>query len=143
MRITNQRRESTGGGDGFTLVEMLMSVFLCGIVFLAVAHTLGVAVVANRAVTDYTQASSLGWAKLEELSELDYAALAPGGSVAADTAGFFDNPDVDDDGAGDYTRRWEIADLGGSKRIRVRVISMLAAFGPEKETNVVTLIAAP
>ena len=126
---------------GFTLVEVLVALFMAALVFLMLGQMIGLGLEANRAATDATRTGALATEQLEELSQLDYAALNPGGSVTADTAGFWENLDVDADGTDDYTRRWEIVDLGSSKRIRVRVFSLLDVIGPAKEANYVTLIA--
>jgi prepilin-type N-terminal cleavage/methylation domain-containing protein len=127
--------------EGFSLIEVLIALFLSAIVFLMLAQMLGVGVEAGRAATDITSAAALAGDRLEELSQIEYSLLAPGGSIGADVGGFSDILDVDGDGINDYLRRWEIADLGSSKRIRVRVISLLEVIGPAKEATYVTLIA--
>lgn len=134
---------SEGRGDGFSLVEVLIALSLSGFIFLAIAQTIGVAVAANRAATDYSLATDYGTQRLEELGQMDYAALVPGGSLVSDAVGYSDTIDTDGDGTVDYIRRWEIADLGDSRRIRVRVETQLAAFGPQKVVNLVTLVARP
>jgi prepilin-type N-terminal cleavage/methylation domain-containing protein len=129
--------------DGFSLIEVLITLVLAAIVFLAIAQTIGVSVAANKAATDYALATDFATQRLEELSQMDYDALVPGGSVAGDVGGYFDTIDSDGDGTIDYRRRWEITDLGASRRIRVQVEAVLAAFGPQKTVNLVTLIAQP
>lgn len=126
---------------GFSLVEVMVALFMATLVFLMLAQMIGVGVEANRAASDSTRASALAAETLEDLTQLQYDAIVPGGSLAADTAGFFDAIDVDADGVVDYTRRWEIADLGDSKRIRVRVFSTLDVVGPAKEAQYVALVA--
>ena len=127
--------------DGFSLIEVLVALFMAGLVFLMTAQMLGLGLEANRAATDTTRASALAGDRLEELTQTAYLNLTPGGSIAADVGGFSDTLDVDIDGIIDYTRRWEITDLGGAKRIRVRVISTLDVVGPRKEATYVTLVA--
>jgi prepilin-type N-terminal cleavage/methylation domain-containing protein len=129
--------------EGFSLLEVLITLVLAAIVFLAIAQTIGVSVAANKAATDYALATDFATQRLEELTQMDYAALVPGGSVAGDVGGYFDTIDSDGDGTIDYRRRWEITDLGASRRIRVQVEAVLAAFGPQKTVNLVTLIARP
>ncbi len=129
------------GGEGFSLVEVLVAMFMAALMFLMTAQMVGPGVEANRAASDTTRASTLAGDRLEELTQLTYLNLTPGGSIAADVGGFSDTIDVDGDGRTDYIRRWEIADLGSTKRIRVRVMSTLAVVGPSKETTYVTLVA--
>jgi len=135
--------ESASGpaNAGFTLVELLIALFLLTIISLAMAQMIGVAIATNRASTDYTEATYTATDKLEELRDTDYPALAAGGSIDADIGGFCDMLDIDGDGNNDYTRRWLVTDLGDSKRISVRVVSQLSAFGPAKELTLVALVA--
>lgn len=141
----NEGRQKTisGGGPapGFTLVEVLVAVFMAGLVFLMIAQMLGIGVEASRAASDTTRAGALAADRLEELTQLDYDAITVGGNVNADVGGFSDTFDVNGDGVDDYVRRWEVADLGPEKRIRVRVISLLDVVGPPKEANFVALVA--
>ena len=129
------------GGEGFSLIEVLVALFMATLMFLMTAQMVGLGIEANRAASDTTRASALAGDRLEELTQLDYLNLTPGGSLAADVGGFSDTLDVNGDGVDDYTRRWEITDLGSSKRIRVQVISTLDVVGPRKEATYVTLVA--
>ena len=116
---------------GFSLVEVLVAVFMATIVFLSLAQLIGLSVEASRAASDTTQASALADDRLSRLAQTEYSALAPGGSVTGDVNGFFETLDVDADGTLDYRRRWEVTDMGDSKRVRVRVTSLLDVVGPE------------
>lgn len=127
--------------DGFSLIEVLIAIFMAGLVFLMLAQMIGIGVEANRAATDTTRAGALASDRLEDLTRLEYDDLAPGGDVNADVAGYFETLDVDADGLNDYVRRWEITDLGTEMRIRVRVIALLDVIGPPKEANYVALKA--
>jgi prepilin-type N-terminal cleavage/methylation domain-containing protein len=127
--------------DGFSLIEVLIALFMATIVFLILGHMLGMSVEASRAASDTTRAAALAGDRLEALSQVDYDALAPGGSITADVAGFSETLDVDGDGLNDYQRRWEVTDLGSSKRIRVRVMALLDVVGPAKEATYVALRA--
>jgi len=128
---------------GFSLIEALVSVFLMGLVLLGVAQLIGVSIHLQRAAEDVTSATVLAEQKLEELKNVDFNGLAPGGSINANQPGYFDMPDVDNDGIVDYTRRWEVLDLGVGKVMRVRVISLLAAYGPAKDSLMTALVARP
>jgi prepilin-type N-terminal cleavage/methylation domain-containing protein len=128
---------------GFSLVEALVSIFLMGIVMLGVAQLIAVSIVLQKASEDVTSATVLVEQKLEELKNVDFNGLAAGGSINANQPGYFDMPDVDNDGVVDYTRRWEVLDLGIGKVMRVRVISRLAAYGPAKDSMMSALVARP
>ncbi len=123
------------------MIEVLVALFMAGLVFLMTAQMIGLSVEANRAATDTTRSSALAGDRMEELTQVAYLNLIPGGSITADVGGFSDVLDVDGDGVNDYTRRWEITDLGSAKRIRVRVISTLDVVGPRKEATYVALVA--
>lgn len=126
---------------GFSLIEVMVALFMAALVFLMLAQMIGIGVEANRAATDTTRTGALAGDRLEELSRMEYDDLVAGGNVNANVAGFFDNIDVDADGVNDYLRRWEITDMGPAMRIRVRVIALLDVIGPAKEANYVTLRA--
>ena len=128
---------------GFSLGEALVSILLMGMVVLGVAQLIGVSIHLQKASEDVTSATVLVEQKLEELKNADFNGLAPGGSIDGNQAGYFDMPDVNNDGVVDFTRRWEVLDLGAGKVMRVRVISLLAAYGPAKESMMTALVARP
>jgi len=129
------------GRAGFSLVEVLVALFMATLVFLVIAQMIGVGVEAGRASADMTRVAALAGERLEELTQPAYVDIVPGGSLAADVAGFSETLDLDNDGVDDYTRRWEITDLGTEMRIRVRVFALLDVIGPAKETTYVALKA--
>ncbi len=126
---------------GFSLVEVLVSLFLMSIVLLGIAQLILVSIHLQKASEDVTLATVLVEQKLEELKNADFNGLAPGGSINGNQPGYFDMPDVNNDGVVDFTRRWEIIDLGVGKVMRVRVVSQLAAYGPAKESTMTALVA--
>lgn len=128
---------------GFSLVEVLVSLFLMSIVLLGIAQLILVSIHLQKASEDVTLATVLVEQKLEELKNADFNGLAPGGSINGNQPGYFDMPDVNNDGVVDFTRRWEIIDLGVGKVMRVRVVSQLAAYGPAKESTMSALVARP
>ena len=128
-------------GEGFSLIEVWVALFMATLMFLMTAQMVGLGLEANRAASDMTRASTLAGDRLEALTQVAYQDLTAGGSIAADIGGFSDTFDVNGDGSDDYIRRWEITDLGSAKRIRVRVISTLDVVGPRKEATYVTLVA--
>jgi len=139
----SERGKPSGSNNerGFSLVEALVTIFIMGIVLLGIAQLIGVSVHLKRASEDVTSATALAEQKLEELKNVDYDTLAAGGSITGDLPGFFDSPDLDGDGTAEFTRRWQVLDLGSGKVMRVRVLSNLAAYGPAKESNMSVLVA--
>ena len=131
----------SGGTAGFSLVEALIAVFLSGIMLLSIAMMIGYGVTAHQVSVEISGASSLGEHKMEDLRNTDYLLLVAGGSIVADTAGFFDTQDVDQDGVSDFTRRWSIVDNGTSKVLTVRVIVPRTTLGPAKQATFTSLVA--
>lgn len=130
------------GAEGFTLLEALVAMFVTTLILLTIAELMITGLYVHRSATDVTETTALAQERLEELRNVEYDLLAPGGSIVVNAAGFSENIDVDRDGVNDYARRWEIVDLGDRKEIRVRTISLLLAMGPPKEA-VLHLIVAP
>lgn len=129
------------GAGGFSLIEVMVALFMAALVFLMLAQMIGVGVEANRAATDTTRTGALAGERMEDLTRTPFADLVPGGNVNANAAGFFDNVDVDNDGVNDYVRRWQITDLGAEMELRVRVVALLDVVGPAKEAEYITLKA--
>ena len=88
-----------------------MSISLLGVVLLGIAQLIGVSIHLQKASEDVTPATVLVEQKLEELKNADFNGLAPGGSIDGNQAGYFDMPDVNNDGVVDFTRRWEVLDV--------------------------------
>ncbi len=140
-RASSRRDHADQRDGGFSLVEVLVALFIATLTFLVIAQMVGVGVEAGRAASDMTRAASLAGEVLEELTQSAYVDLVPGGSLTADVAGYSETLDLDNDGINDYTRRWEITDLGTEMRLRVRVFALLDVVGPAKETTFVALKA--
>lgn len=126
---------------GFSLVETSLAMLMIMLVMLAMAQLFAVSVLVARSSEDITQVTSLAGAKVEQLKYLPYDNLAPGGSLTADIAGYWDTPDLNADGTADYTRRWLISEVGNSKQLEVRVVGMMQVSGRIKETTVGTVVA--
>jgi len=129
------------GNGGFTLIETLVALFIVTIILLTLAQLMTFGVYVHRSSTDLVQTTALAEEKLEQIRKLRYGNMVPGGSVDVNVAGFFDNPDIDGDGTGDYARRWQILDLGDRKEIWVRTLSTLRAVGEPKATTLVSVVA--
>lgn len=127
--------------EGFTLVEALVAMFVTTLILLSIAELMTASLYVHRSATDLTEATAMAAAKLEQLKKSGYGQLSAGGSIDVNSAGFFDNLDVDGDGKNDYTRRWEIRDLGDRKEIRVRTLSTFAATGGAKQATLTTVLA--
>lgn len=123
------------------MVESVVALFMVSLILLGIAQMVGFGMLAHRVSEELTSATVLAEHKMEELKNTDYDTLAAGGATASETAGFFDNPDVDGDGTVDFSRRWQIQDVAGGKVISVRVVSTLATSGPPKDAVMVVLIA--
>ena len=141
----DKRQEVAGGNAGieagFSLVELVIALFMAGLVFMMMAQMLGVGVETNRAASDMTKAAALASDRLGKLTQTAYADLVVGGDINSNVGGFSENLDVDGDGIDEYVSRWEVTALGAEMRIRVRVISLLDVVGPPKRATFVTLKA--
>lgn len=127
---------------GTSLVEALVSIFLLGLILLSLAQLIVTTVGVHAAAADITGATSLAEHKLEELRNTEYDNLTPGGDLAADVAGFFDQRDVDGDGTVEFQRRWQVTDNGDdTKTIQVFVEALVDVAGPEKSSTVIALVA--
>ena len=127
---------------GFTLVEALVAMFVTTLILLTIAELMITGLYVHRSATDLTETTAFSSERLEQLRNTRYDLLLPGGSIAVNAAGFWENLDVDGDGVDDYARRWEILDLGDRKEIRVRTMALQSFMGPPKET-ILHLLVAP
>jgi len=127
---------------GFTLVESLVAMFVTTLILLTIAELMITGLYVHRSAADMTETTALSAERLEQLRNSQYDLLLPGGSIAVNAAGFSENLDVNGDGVDDYTRRWEVLDLGDRKEIRVRTMALQSFMGPPKET-ILHLLVAP
>lgn len=127
---------------GFTLVEALVAMFVTTLILLTIAELLVTGLYVHRSASDVTETTALAQERLEELRNTPYHLLVSGGSIAVNSAGFSENLDINGDGNNDYSRRWQVVDLGDRKEIRVRAVSLLLAMGPPKEATL-HLVVAP
>ena len=127
--------------DGFSLIEAMVAMTVLTIVVLGLAQVVGVGIVSDKASYDVTVATAEAAAKLEELRSSEFWALMPGGSLDSDVAGYSDNIDTNTDGAADFGRRWQIANILGGKQLEVRVTSYLTSVGPPKSASMSTVVA--
>ena len=129
------RRESDRRGDeqGFTLLEVLVSGFLVGLIALAVAPMMLMAVQTSAASQEITELTAAGSQQMEILRGLPFtdAQLQAGGSVAASNAGYSLDPYL---GNPDRYVRWQITDeTADRKRIQLVVGERASIWGPPRE----------
>ena len=135
---SNSPRDSRAG---FSLIEVLVALFMATLVFLVIGQMIGVGTEAARSASDMTRVAALAGERLEDLTQSEFVDLVPGGNLNMDVAGYAETLDLDNDGINDYTRRWEVTDLGTEMRLRVRVFALQDYIGPAKETTFVALKA--
>lgn len=123
---------------GFTLVEVLVALFLMGLVLMAAAPLFVHAVRENAAGADLGSVGALGVQRMELLRAADFHDLSEGGSLSDDVSGFSDTADPA------FTTRWQIVDNGSPatlKTISVRVLATRSVRGQPKEITVSSLRA--
>jgi prepilin-type N-terminal cleavage/methylation domain-containing protein len=125
-------RNGEGSASGFTLLEVLVAMFLIGIGVLAAAPMFMYAMQGNAVGGDFGSVGAVAVERMELLRATDYFSLPAGGSLTSDVTNYFDlsNPDV--------TQRWSITDNttpAGTKTITVRVIANRQVVGDRKEVT--------
>ena len=123
---------------GFTLIEVLVSGFLVGLVALAVAPMMLMAVQTSAVAQEATELTVIGSQQLEILRALRFndANLSAGGDTAATVAGYSIDPYLGD--ANRYVR-WQIVDENpGRKRIALVVGIRNSIWGPPREITMET-----
>ena len=118
---------------GFTLIEVLVATGLVGMVALAVAPLMLMAVQTSAVAQEMTELTSIGTERMEILRALPFTdgQLAAGGTIASSEAGYSVDPF---EGNPDRYVRWEITDENASrKHIRLAVGVRKAVWGPPRE----------
>jgi len=131
-RLRIQRDDS----DGFTLLEVMLALFLIGIGVLAAAPMFMYAIQGNAVGADLGSIGAIGVERMELLRSTDYSALPDGGDLTADVTGYFDNSDPN------YSVRWvTTSNLTpiGTKTIEVRVAANRQVIGKPKQVLLTTL----
>ncbi|MFQ5743630.1 MAG: prepilin-type N-terminal cleavage/methylation domain-containing protein, partial [Acidobacteriota bacterium] len=123
---------------GFTLVEVLVATGLVGMVALAVAPLMLMAVQTSAVAQESTELTALGAERMEILRALPFAdpQLAGGGSLTSSAAGYSVDP-VNGD-ANRYIR-WQITDENPSRK-HVRLVTGVrdSIWGPPREVTLET-----
>ena len=118
---------------GFTLIEVLVATGLVGLVALAVAPLMLMAVQTSAVAQEATELTSLGAQRMEILRALPFndGELAAGGSIVASTNGYSVDPY---NGDPDRYIRWQISDEGAlRKHIELAVGVRKSVWGPPRE----------
>ena len=125
--------------SGFTLVEVVVALFLIGLGVLAAAPMFMFAMQGNAVGGEKGAAGALAVERMEILRATDYATLTAGGSLTVDTAGFVDTSDPN------YTIRWLITantNPLGTFTVTVRVIPAGTIPGSSRVVTLTTMRAA-
>jgi prepilin-type N-terminal cleavage/methylation domain-containing protein len=131
-----QARSAGDSSAGFSLVEVLIALFLIGIGVLAAAPMFIYAMQGNAVGGDFGTVGAVGVERMEVLRASDYASLVAGGSLTANVTNYFDDTDPE------VTVRWSITDNVtpvGTKTITVRVIANRQVVGQRKEITLTTI----
>jgi len=133
-KTVQRRNERRRGERGFTLLEVLVSGFLVGLIALAVAPMMLLALQTSAAAQESTELTATGSQQMEVLRALPFAdvQLLAGGSITSSDAGYSLDPYLGD---ADRYIRWEVIDENASrKRIRLVVGERASIWGPPRET---------
>jgi len=123
---------------GFTLVEVLVALFLIGIGVLAAAPMFMYAMQGTAVGGDFGSTGAAAVDRMELLRSEDWVDLEPGGDIDANVNDYFDASDPD------VLVRWEIAVAPapappGTKTITVRAIAARQVVGERKDVVLTTL----
>jgi prepilin-type N-terminal cleavage/methylation domain-containing protein len=125
--------------DGFTMVEVLVALFLLAIGVLAAAPMFVYAMQGNAVGADFGTSGAIAVERMEVLRGTFYGDLPAGGDLASDVTGtvpYFDNSNPD------FTIRWTIVDNvtpDDTKTITVRVTAVRQIVGDRKGVTLTTL----
>jgi prepilin-type N-terminal cleavage/methylation domain-containing protein len=122
---------------GFTLVEVMICTLILTTGMLAIAGLLGVSTQMQIGARESARSMRLAQEKLDQLMKLNFdtaPGIAVGGSLDADTANYFEQPD---DGV---TVRWlvENGPVEDTRVVTVRVVNLHAQ--QHRETSLTTIV---
>lgn len=131
-------RGSRAGEAGFTLIEVLVATGLVGLVALAIAPLMLMAVQTSAVAQESTELTAIGAERMEVLRSLpfDDPALLAGGDIDNSAAGYSIDPFNGD--ANRYVR-WEIVDETPSRKHLTMVVGVReSVWGPPREVRLET-----
>jgi prepilin-type N-terminal cleavage/methylation domain-containing protein len=120
---------------GFTLVEVILAIFLMGLALMYAAPLFIGSVKETAAGADLGSVGARAVDRMERLRQTDFYGLSAGGSLTSDIASYSDTSEAA------YTVRWQIVDNGSPatlKTINVRVIAARTSNGTQKEVTLAT-----
>ena len=129
---------SSTNSSGFSLIEVLVATFLVGLISLAIAPMMLMAVQTSAIAQEMTELTAAGTTQMEILRALPFsdAQLAAGGSIAASNAGYSLDPF---NGDADRYIRWRVVDDNvARKRITLVVGVRESIWGPPRELTMET-----
>ena len=138
MAPTNHRDER-----GFTLIEVLIAMVILTIAMVSMAELMAITLRMQMMGRNETAAIRLAQSKIDQLINLNFTTNTTtnvGGSLTADTAGYFDTADAN------FKRRWTIAAIAGETKVRtltVRVIPNVNDRRTNAQIDLVTIIRSP
>jgi len=123
--------------SGFTLLEVIVALFLMALGVLAAAPMFIYAMQGNAVGADLGTVGAVAVERMELLRSQDFGMLTAGGSLAGNVTGYFDNSNPA------VTVRWTIADtVVGSvdmKTITVRALANRRITGQRKDITMTTV----
>lgn len=134
-RLTD-RSDPAVDARGFSLVEVLVALFLIGLGVLAAAPMFVYAMQGNATGADFGSVGAIAVERMEQLRSQTFVNLPAGGSLTVSQSGYSDLTDPD------YIVRWRVTDNATPptiKTITVRVIAVRQVVGERKEITLTTL----
>lgn len=112
----NVRENAKPDQAGFTLIEALLAMVILSFGLIAITNLLIVAASSNSAGNMSSAATALASEQIDLLKARTYTNIVPGGSLTADTTGYFRNDAID--GVGTFKTRWQIVQIAGDQQSR-------------------------
>ncbi len=121
---------------GFSLVEVLVALFLMALAALAAAPLFVAATRANVGAGDAAEVGAAAVSRMEALRAAEYDSLAPGGSLSTNVAGYVDTTDRA------VVVRWVVAsNAGPTKTITVRAVATREVLGLGRQITLAAIRA--
>lgn len=135
--MSDERKRAGRGSAGFTLIEVVIALFLLAVGLISTAPLFVYAKQQNAAGGEDTALGAIAMRHLERLHSVDYHFLDPGGDLEAEVDGYLDESEPG------YLVRWSIEDdpaaVGLLKVITVRVVANGQYVGKPREITISTL----
>ncbi len=114
---------------GFTLVEIMVAIFILTVALLGLASVTVVVVKGNSFSKTMTTATTLAKDKMEELRNANFAGIAPGGPETLQTI---------------YSRSWTVTDtiVGGSVAMKTIAVTVTWPWSGQNHTVTLNTIIA-